>query len=85
MGFGAEGEAPNEVIGLFDENLASVDYHAFDRGLEDHLTREGVEGHLVAGRPLVEEVGGDGGGGGFVVHDVDFVVERDDAVEVATQ
>ena len=72
-------------MGLFEYDLDRVDADAADRGAEDDLAREGVEGHLVVGLVLGEVVLAGGGGGGFVVFDEEGAVEGDDFVEVAAE
>ena len=82
---GAVGEAPDESVFFFKEDLGGGDYDATDWGVEDDLTGESVEGHLVIGFVLVEVVIARSGGGGFVVHDEELIVEGDYSIEVAGQ
>ena len=79
------GEAPSKAVGLFEEDLGRIDDNAFDRGVEDDLAGEGVEGHLVVWFVLVEVAIAESSAGGFLVHDEELVVEGDDAIEVAAE
>ena len=66
----AEGEAPNKAgVGFGLQELDSIDGDAADGGVENDLASVGVEGHLVRGFELVEEIVPRGGGGGFMVFD----------------
>lgn len=82
---GAVGEAGDEAVGLGEHDLGGTDYDAADRGMENHLAGEGVEGHLVGRFELIEVVFAGGRGGGFVIHDVEVVVEGNDPIEVAAE
>ena len=66
--WGTEGEARDKAMFLVEEDLGGTDDDTFDRGVEDNLPGDGIEGHLVVGFVLVEVVLGWGGDGGFVVH-----------------
>ena len=66
-------------------SLGCADDHAFDWGVENNLPGDGIEGHLVVGFVLVEVVLGWSGGGGFVVHHKELIVEGDNSVHVAAE
>ena len=70
---------------LVEEDLGGANDHAFDRGVEDNLPGDGIEGHLIVGFVLVEVVLGWGCGGGLMVHHKELVVEGDDAIHVAAE
>src|SRR5690606_13411482 len=79
--FGTECEAALEP-GEADCDLRAVDDDAFDRAVEDHLTGEGVHGHLCVRLELLEPTRGDCGAGCFLVHDIDFATVLDDGVKM---
>ena len=83
--WGTEGEARDKAMFLVEEDLGGTDDDTFDRGVEDNLPGDGIEGHLVVGFVLVEVVLGWGGDGGFVVHHEELVVEVDDSIHVAAE
>ena len=68
-----------------EKDLGGSDDHAFDRSVEDNLTGDGIEGHLVVRFVLVEVVLGWGCGGGLVVHHKELIVEGDNSVHVAAE
>ena len=65
--------------------MGGTDDDAFDWGVKDNLTGDGIEGHLVVRFVLVEVVLGRSGDGGFVVHHEELVVEVDDSIHVAAE
>ena len=82
---GPIGEPANESVGLFKQDLRRRDDDPTDWCIEKDLPCDGVEGHLVIRFELIEEVVGRGGGGRFVVHDEERIIEGDDSVEMATE
>src|SRR5690606_30058934 len=79
--FGTECESALEP-GEADCDLRAVDDDALDRAVEDHLTGEGVHGHLCVRLELLEPTRGDCGAGCFLVHDIDFATVLHDGVEM---
>ena len=52
--WGTEGEARDKAVLLVKEDLGGTDDDAFDWGVEDNLSGDGIEGHLVMWFVLVE-------------------------------
>ena len=47
--WGTEGEARDKPMFLVEEDLGGANDDALDRGVEDNLPGDGIEGHLVVG------------------------------------
>src|SRR5258708_32493395 len=82
----AIGEPSCELRGkVLQPYLCAFDANPLDLCLKHYLSGEGVEGHLVVWRKLLEPIIPNGRGGCFVIDDEDVFVYVDNTVEMAAE